>query len=126
MELKLSLINNDVHAYMQNLAKMQQHLATVNADAYSDGIRGLIKQHKVKRAVSPPSDVPIVPQDMEIAWSDLLATTLISRHVTEGALFELFDSQQAAMDSVAQMSMPTHVIAQHLNSLQRFISTILV
>ena len=76
--------------------------------------------------VSPPSNVHIVPQDMEIAWSDVVASAIISNHVTEDYLFELYDSQQAAMDAVAQMSMPSHVIAQHLNSLQRFISTILV
>ena len=93
----------------------------MNGDAYSDGIRQIIKQHTVKA-----KPVLEVPQDMELAWSDIVATAIISNHVTEGALFELFDSQQKAMDAVAQMSMPTHVIEQHLNSLQRFISTILV
>jgi hypothetical protein len=117
MELKLNQINTDEHKYMDNMAQMQQHLATVNADAYSEGIKDIINQHKVKA-----KPVQRIPQHMELAWSDVVATGILS-NVTEDSLFELFDNQQEAKDAVAQMSMSTHVIEQHLNSLQRFIST---
>lgn len=112
---RLELANNNWRTRLSQYKKVSDFRAERNRDEFDRRVRELMLTHKVKPDTVKPGKI-----EFDLAWSDVLSSVIMSRHIAAGAEFAHCQTEDEALSI---LNVP--VIRSFLDSIQTFVSNVI-